>query len=71
MAGVAMLLRRTAGVDARAVHFGASLAGVLRSGFESPGLEAGLADVLNLSPRQLAAVRRSVAAQQAAADELL
>lgn len=67
----AALERRTAGVEARAVYFGASLAGVLRSGFESPGLEAGLAEALILGPRQIAAVRRSVAAQQAAADELL
>ncbi len=67
----AALERRTAGIEARAVHFAASLAGMLRSGFESPGLEAGLAEALNLGPRQIATVRRSVAAQQDAADELL
>lgn len=67
----AALERRTAGLEARAVHFGAILAGVLRSGIESPGLDSGIADALNLTSRQLTAVRRSVATQQASADELL
>jgi len=67
----AALERRRAGIEARAVHFGATLAGALRSGFDSPGLDGAIAESLALTPRQLSAVRRSVAAQQGAADRLL
>jgi hypothetical protein len=67
----AALERRRAGLEARAVHFGATLASALRSGFDSPGLDGAIAEALSLTARQLATVRRSVAAQQGAADRVL
>jgi hypothetical protein len=65
------LERRRAGLEARAVHFGATLAAALRNGFQSPGLDGEIVEALNLTLGQLAAVRHSVAAHRAAADCLL
>lgn len=67
----AALERRTAVLEARAVHFADVMVASLRAGFDSPGLDAELVAALQLRAGQLAAVRRGVAAHAAAADQLL
>jgi len=63
--------RRAASTEARALHFAEAMAGSLRTGFESPGLEAEIAAVMQLRPGQMTAVRRSVAAIKPAAEQIL
>jgi hypothetical protein len=63
--------RRGVSVEARALHFAEVLAGSLRTGFESPGLEAEIAAALQLRSGQLAGLRRSVAAIKPAAEQVL
>lgn len=65
------LERRGASIEARALHFAEAMAGSLRTGFESPGLETEIATVLQLRAGQLAAVRRSVGAIKPAAEQML
>jgi hypothetical protein len=63
--------RRGVSVEARALHFAEVLAGTLRTGFESPGLEAEIAAALQLRSGQLAGLRRSVAAIKPSAEQIL
>ena len=63
--------RRAASIEARALHFAEVMAGGLRTGFESPGLEAEIAAVMQLRPGQMTAVRRSVAEVNAVSEQVL